>query len=341
MRKFNFSDDQKKEMVKWRKTNIASDKNGFQNGKDYDHIIPKTGINAHFQDVLHKSIAKILPIYLKENGIHPHTGTHNLVSSWVLAANLYFPIRNNKVLQNLMVEFLKKKVSDQITELTNIELEFAFPQNNPSHPSQLLGESDGSRGSGQTSPDVAFLVKTKQGKGLVLTECKYTEHSFYGCSARKIDKQKNRINNPYPGRCIQKINDCDYKSVCHQTIWGRKYLSLINFSEFGKTILKRCPAATAGYQLLRQQALAEGIAQSGQYSLVASSVAFDNRNVDLRHCLNTTGITDFQTEWAGIFDGMAIFKTWTHQEWVQFVRDNQSNGEHNDWLGYMEARYGY
>lgn len=105
--------------------------------------------------------------------------------------------------------------------------------------------------------------------------------------------------------------------------------------------MKRCAAATAGYQLFRQQALAEGIANSGRYSLVASTVAFDERNTSLKGCLRTTGIDDFQTGWGKLFDGKALFKTWTHQQWVKFVRDNQVNGELDDWLNYLNKRYNY
>jgi hypothetical protein len=240
-----------------------------------------------------------------------------------------------------MLEFLKRHVSDQITEITDVELEFAFPKEDELHPAKLLGEMDGSRGSGQTSPDVAFKVKTIDGDGLILTECKYTEHSFYGCSARKIDKESKRINNPDPDRCMIRVKERDYSSVCHQTVWGRKYLSLLEISEFGISKLERCPAATAGYQLLRQQALAEGIAQNGRYTFVASTVAFDNRNAVLKGCLSTTGIDGFQTGWGKLFAGKAIFKTWTHQDWVQFVSDNQVNGEFREWLGYLNERYGY
>jgi hypothetical protein len=339
MIKFDFSEDQKKKMVIWRKGNISSPENGFQNGKAYDHIIPKN----LWKETLWSGVRKesVLPKYLLDNNIQAHAGTHNLVSSWVNSANLYFPIRNNESLTKLMLEFLKRHVSDQITEITDVELEFAFPKSDELHPAILLGEMDGSRGSGQTSPDVAFRVKTIDGEGIILTECKYTEHSFYGCSARKIDEESKRINNPDPDRCMKRVQDCDYSLVCHQTVWGRKYLSLLKISEFGKTKLGRCPAATAGYQLLRQQALAEGIAQNGRYSFVASTVAFDNRNADLKGCLRTTGIDDFQTVWGELFKGKAIFKTWTHQEWVQFVRDNQINGEFDNWLEYLNERYGY
>ncbi len=56
--------------------------------------------------------------------------------------------------------------------------------------------------------------------------------------------------------------------------------------------LRSCPAAHAGYQLFRQQALAEGIAGSGKYDLVVSSLAVDDRNNTLRECLKKTGIAD-------------------------------------------------
>ena len=179
------------------------------------------------------------------------------------------------------------------------------------------------------------------GIGLVLTECKYTEHNFYSCSARRTENKGNRKGNPDPKRCEKAAKDCDYKNICHQSIWGRKYWDILNLSKSGKSILNRCPATISGYQLFRQQALAEGIMQSGKYSLVASTVAFDDRNTELKSCLKATGIGDFSADWGSIFDGSSIFKTWTHQKWAQFVRYQQKNGEFNDWLNYLEERYGY
>ncbi len=339
MNNLNFKSDQKEKMTQWRIGHISSSEKGKQNGKMYDHIIPRSIWKENLWEGIRDEAS--LTEYLTTNQIRPHTGKHNLLSSWVNCANLYFPIQENQSLQKLMLWFLQQHVSDQITELTGVELEFSFEPESTLHPSQLLGEMDGNRGSGQTSPDVAFLVKTKQGKGIILTECKYTEHGFYSCSARKIDKSKQRENNPDPARCMEKVTDADYSDVCHQTNWGRKYISLVTYSDYAKNKLTRCVAATAGYQLYRQQALAEGIAQKGQYSLVASAVAFDNRNSGLKGCLRSTGIDDFQTGWGKLFEGKAIFKTWTHQQWVQFVRDNQKDGEFNKWLEYLSERYGY
>jgi len=339
MSKNNFSENQKSKMKTWRKTNISTKEEGSYIGIDYGHIIP---VNLWKENLWHGiSDDLLLPKYLIDNKIKAHPGKNNLVSSWILSANLYFPIRNNDSQKRLMLAFLQKNISSEIIKIIDIELEFAFPINHELNPAELLGEIGGSRGSGQTSPDVVFLVKTKNGEGIVLTECKYTEHSFYGCSARKIDNKSTRINNPDPKRCLYPANVCDYNSICHQTEWGRKYLSLISFSESAENTLKYCPAATAGYQLLRQQALAEGIAQRKEYDLVVSTVAFDGRNTNLIRCLRTTGIKDFQKDWAELFDGKAIFKSWKHQEWVQFVRENQVNGEFDEWLEYLNERYGY
>lgn len=328
---------QKKHQKDWRKTNIHSLDWGYQNGDRYEHIVPK----SNWKETLWIGIRKELPEYLKLKNIQAHTGTHNLLSSWVLCANLYFPVRNNAELKRVMVDFLNQKVSDQITGIIDVDLEFAFPENDNLHPAILLGELDGNRGSGQTSPDVAFIVQTKDGNGIILTECKFTEHSFYPCSARRNEDNTKRIGNPDRERCMVPADRIIYETICHQTIWGRKYWSLLRLSEIGENILKRCPAATAGYQLFRQHALAEGIAQSGRFTLVSSTVAFDERNIDLKNCLKRTGINDFQTGWAPLFEGKSIFKTWTHQEWVTFVRDNQEKGEFDSWLEYLNERYGY
>ena len=333
----NLNTFQRKVQTEWRKNNISNVEKGHQNGKSYAYIIPR----RIWTESLWSGIRKELPIYLKSKKIQPHSGVNNLVSSWVVSANLYFPVHQNSNLRKLMLEFLKQKVSPEITEISDVTLEFAFPEGDPLHPSELLGEQDGNRGSGQTSPDVAFLVRTKKGKGIILTECKFTEHSFYRCSARRTKDKGKRKGNPDSGRCMVDAGGYNYKSICHQTEWGRKYWSLLNLSESGKKILKRCPAATAGYQLFRQQALAEGIMQSGNYSLVVSSVAFDSRNDGLKSCLNTTGLRDFQKDWGTIFDGKSMFKTWTHQEWLQYVRENQLNGKFDDWLDYLKNRYDY
>lgn len=333
----NFNLDQRKAQIAWRKDNVRDTEKGLYKGVPQEHIISK----EYWMETLWSGIRKDLPKYLDDNDIKLHAGANNLVNSWAVSANVYFPIHKNESLQKLMLEFLKQKVSDEIVEIFDVVLEFAFPEDNPLHPSNMLGETGGKKGSGITSTDVAFLVKTKTGKGVILTTCKFTEHSFYTCSARRTNKKGTQKGNPDPTRCMQAATDCNYESICHQTACGRDYWSLLNLSEAGKKTFKTCPAATEGFQLFCKQAFAEGIMKSGDFSLVVASVAFDSRNDALKGCLKETGIDDFQTGWGETFDGDATFKSWTHQDWVQFVRENQVDGEFDEWLTYLKGRYNY
>ena len=131
----------------------------------------------------------------------------------------------------------------------------------------------------------------------------------------------------------------DHPGQCHQTTWGRQYWEHLKHTADVKSLgaLDRCPASTHGYQLLRQQALAEGIATHGEYDLVTSCVAFDERNETLRRSLRTTGLSDFR-EWGGLFQGKARFAVFTHQNWVEWVRTHAAV-EWADWLGYVQDRY--
>jgi hypothetical protein len=337
----NFYETQKKSQVEWWK-NYTSQPNwerekgkwGKQNQVSYAHIT-----KANWSQLLWKGIVNELPTYLGSD-IQAHSGVKNLLSSWVTATNLYFPARINSNFKELLLGFLQSKVSSDIIDVLTIELEFSL--DGELGPKQLLGEMEGGRGSGQTSPDVAFVVKTKQGKGLILTECKYTEHSFYRCSARRSTDRGDKPGNPHPEKCLQSAALCNFEAIpCHQKVWGRKYLDNFKLSTSGKSVLTRCPAATAGYQLLRQQALANGIKGSGKYNLVVSAVSFDGRNNALIGCLKSTGIPDFQTGWKTIYQHGAEFITWHHQDWVEFVRKHSTNEEVKDWLKYLKDRYGY
>ncbi len=332
----SFHDQQKQAQIAWRKSNIASTEHGYYNGRPYEHIIPRT----LWKETLWHGIRNDLPAYLSSENIQSHTGTHNMLSSWIVCANLYFFVRIDPGFKQLFLGFLQKHVSSKITDITNTELEIAL--DGIYSPANVLGEHGGYRGSGQTSPDVAFMVETDSGNGIILTECKYTEHSFYRCSARRITTDsKDKIANPAPDRCMHAAKGYNYKTICHQTVWQRKYWENLTLSEYGKTILKRCPASTAGYQLFRQHSLAEGISATNTFGLVVTSVAYDERNQTLINCMSSTGVSDFTTEWGKLFTGKVLFKTWAHQEWVEYVRQNGKGPQQNEWVDYMNSRYGY
>ena len=94
-----------------------------------------------------------------------------------------------------------------------------------------------------------------------------------------------------------------------------------------------------GFQLFRQHALAEAIAQSECYDLVVSAVAVDERNHALDASLRRSGI-DGLKRWGAISHGRARLAAFTHQEWVAWVKEHDTERRWSDWLGYICSRYG-
>jgi len=241
----------------------------------------------------------------------------------------------------ILAGFIREHVMPAVAGVEGIELEFELP--GELHPSMLLGEQGGSRGKGQTSPDVAFQVRMQNGsEGLILTESKYCEHWFYQCSAYQHSKSAEREQNPDRSRCfdISGLLACP-RSKCHQHTWGRKYWDWLTVNEPLIKKLTCCPAVKGGYQLLRQQALAEGLATRGEYGAVVSCVAYDSRNAALTESLREVGVLDVTVGWGPLFAGKAKFTTFTHQQWVKWVREHELSDSWQEWSNYVQHRYGY
>jgi hypothetical protein len=327
--------------VRWRQGRDLPAEWGRQNTKRYPWILPYELWEEGLWPGIRSGSAHSLPDYLQRNQVQKHQGAHNLKSSWMHCANLYFPFGASEEGRSLLAEYLQAHVSPGIQSVDAVELEYAEPERSPLHPSTLLGELGGARGAGQTSPDVAFLVNG--GRGLVLMENKFVEHSFYRCSARRREGSEARPGNPDLSRCNDTLALISgFETLCHQAAWGRRYwehLAPVTKREMAAS-LRCCPAARAGYQLFRQHALAEGIAASSKYDLVVSCVAVDERNETLRRCLRSTGIPD-AWKWGDLFSGMAGFSVFSHQQWVAWVREHDGDAEWAGWLEYVEARYGY
>ncbi len=323
--------------AEWRRTNSAPASPRPDVAGGHPWILPKSSWEEGLWPGLRRGAAREIAGYLDKKGIEKHTGCNNLKSSWVACANLYFPFGDDEEDRVLLASFLRNAVSDGIVSVDRIELEYA--EEGELAPSALLGEVGGRRGSGQTSPDVAFLVN--RGSGIILTESKLTEHSFYTCSARTKASKPDRPGNPDPERCMnaRAVID-DPETLCHQVAWGRKYWERLRpaVDERKLSGLKACPAAFAGYQLFRQQALAEGY--STKYDLVVSAVAYDSRNEPLISSLVSTGISSFPADWGALFKGKARFAAWTHQAWVDWVR-HHDDGRWAAWRKWIEGRYGY
>lgn len=334
-----FNEKMVRRQLAWRKKNIGDQRYGTQRGQSRSWILPPELWEEGLWPGIRGTSAHSLPAYLSKEKIEKDKAVHNLRSSWAQCANLYFPFQRDRA---MLAGFLKQHVSSRVESVEAVELEYAAPP--PLDPQTLLGEPAGGQpGANQTSPDVAFIVRTAKGRGLILAENKLVEHSFYGCSGRKPE-----VHNPNAKRCLNfgRLYD-DLPHQCYQLQWeqgarkNRKYWDHLRISARGRKVLRQCPAATAGYQLFRQQALAEGIAAAGKYDLVASCVAYDERNSALIRCLRPAGIGDFRTGWAPLFDGKALFAAFSHQEWVAWVKDHDRKGRWADWLLYVSGRYGY
>ena len=332
----DFNEAVQRHQIGWRGRHLEYSERGKHKGTRYPWILPE----PKWEDGLWPDIRQASPnsvqSYIDEANVQKHDDVHNLKSSWVLCANLYFAHRRDP---SLLARFLADRVDRRIVRVERVELEWAEPA--PLDPPTLLGEPKGQRGKYQTSPDLAFIVSMKGGgRGLVLTEVKYTERSYGSCSGRKP-----RYHNPAPERCLsaQEVFDSP-ETQCHLLNWDRerrRYWDYIRISDLGRQNLKHCPAATAGYQLFRQQALAEGIARTREYDMVVSTVAYDFRNETLIQSMRNTGIDDFAKDWSSLFDGRARFVSFTHQDWVAWVGENDSDARWHEWLAWVSERYAF
>lgn len=320
--------------LSWRRQHVVDSRCGTQNQRSYPWILPE----ELWGEGLWPGIRTSLPAYLASEKVQKHRGVHNLKSSWAACANLYFPFGGPEG-RDLLASFLREKISDLVEGVDAVELEYSEPH--PLDPRTLFGEPNtGQRGTNQTSPDVAFKVRTTTGKGLILTENKLVEHHFYPCSGQRDDENRDK------SRCLHWTKlQADLENRCWQRQWhtptrkDRRYWNYIRLTDLGRASLQTCPAANDGYQLFRQQALAEAIAEQGSYDLVVSCVAYDARNEALIHCLHSAGVEDFTTGWGALFGGRAKFETFTHQEWVEWVGTHDTTGRWQGWLSYVTTRY--
>jgi hypothetical protein len=286
----DFKTEMRKFQEDWKHNNLPHiKKKGWQNGKDYDHILPKSNEQENFFYPIQDGLFDRKNGYLIKNAIKPHTGIHNLLSSWTLCANMYWPF-NNAEGKALLSKWLSQETKLEIFDIIKLELEYEDPNPNLK-PDKLLGENNqGMRGSGQTSPDLAILFKTTHGRnGILLIESKFTEHSFYICSGYQKKTQTKNVPNPNNKRCFNTAGLLTSGfSECHLGNWGRKYWDLLrnDLDSNSYSSLTRCPMSTSCYQIFRQQALTKGYEK--YYDVLASCVVTDERNTTLVNSCKST-----------------------------------------------------
>lgn len=338
-----FRDEMEKAQLAWLRRALPGVAGGGSwQGKTYPQILLAKHRQSNLWSGLRTGGRFPLDDYLKAKAIQSHTGRDNLLSSWTLCANLYFPFGQDPDGLATVSRFVRAKVDDSITRAKAVELEYEHEEI-ALQPPKLLGETDGGRGTNQTSPDVAFLVEVAGGgDGAVLTEVKFTEHNFYPCSIRKTlsKAEKDRTCHDLVALKSDPQGLCGQHQVKRRRYWDHLARGCFHWGAG----LPRCPAATAGYQLFRQHALAEGLARKSDLSLVVSSVAYDERNHGLMQSLKGTGIPDLRKDWEPVFRGKARFKVFTHQDWAKWVREDAERPAWCDgadgWLAYVTDRYG-
>jgi hypothetical protein len=298
--------------------------------------------SAQWEKGLFHGIREPLIEYLQAEHIQPHSQKHNLLSSWALCANMYFPFRGQREGHELLSGFLSSQLELVGWHLTALELEFEAAS--PLDPSTLLGEGRGRRGANQTSPDLALVCSGPSGsRSLVLVECKYVEKDFGICSgySQSTKKLKGRSLNPDRDRC----NDADRiienpESTCHLLSWGRRYWEhleeVADDEAFGS--LEYCPARSKGYQLLREYAYAQALSNSEEYDNVVYAIAWDARNTALTGSMQGAGLRDIETDWSRLFPHGVPIKTWSHDDWVAHV-ERIGSSPWNDWVEYVRNRY--
>ena len=169
-----FGKDMEKAQTAWRQRHVSTREQGTWSRIPYPWILPRNHWWEGLWPGIRRESDNSVERYIEKAKIQPHQGVNNLKSSWVLCANLYFAHRRDP---RLLARFLADHVDRRIVGIERLELEWA--EEAPLDPSSLLGEPKGRRGANQTSPDVAFVVSLQNGgRGLVLTESKFTAHSF-------------------------------------------------------------------------------------------------------------------------------------------------------------------
>jgi hypothetical protein len=337
----DFREEMAASQVQWRRQTLHNQEPGKHTNSEYDYMLPSNAWELNLWYWINSGSPNSLPRYLEENGIRKPNNSHHLLSSWVFCASLYFPFREDKGKQ-LLTAFLQQVVSPKIEAVSRVEMKFQADADSLK-PRNLLGEDGARKGAGITAPDLAFMVDTAYGPGVVMVECTFAETSFRPCYGR-VKHAHFRPTNPKPERCLDVGALLDEPGQrCHLQSCDRRYWDHLREAvhEDAFKSLQSCPAAYHGFQLFRLQSLAEGLAQNGHYAMVATVLAYDDRNEDLLTSLSySTGMENVADEWGKVFSsGKAHFTSFTHQEWVEYVRDHDDENLWTDWLHYVRERY--
>jgi len=321
--------------VRWRTAYLPHiPERGTFGGDEYDHILPAERWMAHVWPEIEMRLTE----YLNSTGVKPHTYRNHLNSSWVLAANLFFPFAVLPGGHELLGAVLAQELHLPVASLLSVDLEFA--DDPPRDQATLLGETRGSRGANQTSPDVGIRYQDHDGhQCLVLIEVKYTESDFQTCSEYK----KLEAGSREP--CLNLAGLLNEPGSCPFTAKGREYVRLLQeplrSAADHLANVSACPAAKGGYQLFRQQALAEALIEAGAYRQATSVVAWTTANDALSRALDSVTSDGLELgEWGELFGGESNFASLEHETLLDTVEASPGRPDWSDrWIEYMRGRY--
>ena len=127
--------------TQWRQSHVSTTAMGTWRERAYPWIVPRDLWEEGLWPGIRANSGNSLPDYLVEAGVQKHSAAHNLKSSWVMCANLYFPFGADGRDRDLLASFLRSHVAPQIETLDQLELEYA--ENGELSPMTLLGETGG------------------------------------------------------------------------------------------------------------------------------------------------------------------------------------------------------
>lgn len=292
----------------------------------YEHILPVRLWKLN----LWSGIRREAIDYFSRKKIKWHNQSDNLLSSQILCANMFFPLRNHpSLVGGFLGEFYPS-----LAKVTDIDFEYIGPKNYFNEP--------GGRGYNRTSADVAITWEDTKGKNnLLLVEFKFTEPNFGECS-KSANPDWDRCN--HGEQIISSHKTQCYRSEKNRTYWDR---ILSPQGPFILDMLKKiphCPCRYDFYQLMRNQLLAKCIAEDEDsgFSAVEFAVCYDDRNktlMNLSHPLD--GNSNPFSSWQSFLKNPSSFKHFTIQQFLEYI-DHTDNlpSELGQWRAYLDTRYG-
>lgn len=321
-----FDKRMREQQARYKTVTLGITAQGKWRGKEYPHILPEDKWDLNLWD----GIRKEAQFYFNDNNIGWHKDKHNLLSSQIMCANIFFPLKQH-------LDVLKPWLSNHFHDVGNVvdlDFEYIGPKG------KNYFNENGGRGQNRTSSDVSITwLDSAKRKNMLLLEFKFTESAFGECGKQ---------NNPDRSRCLssEKVVNSP-QTQCYRTEVGRTYWDIIlrNDSPFRRETLtteKYCPFRYDFYQLMRNQLLAHCIQldREAGFNRVEFGVIYhaDNDKL-LRMSHPFDGERNPLMAWTSMLKNPDSFNSLTVQDILSTIEAGLP-GDLTGWRTYLEKRYG-